>query len=154
MSAAYLRRILTGYFRVPIRVEQFVGKWCDLPHGQLTRPAQMNATLGATTLTGMRIWQRNMRIRLIVGPLSKRDYEDFLPGAGHALALKRLLMLLSGVTLEYEVLLVLRRADVGAACLGAGARLGWDAFLRTQDERRDRGELRYELHATGGQQPS
>jgi type VI secretion system protein ImpH len=87
-----------------------------------------------------------MRARLVVGPLSKKDYEAFLPGAGNALALERMLTLLAGLTLEYEVSLVLRREEVGPSHLGLGARLGWDAFLCTKQAPRDRADACYELH--------
>ncbi|MET5019962.1 type VI secretion system baseplate subunit TssG, partial [Burkholderia pseudomallei] len=91
-------------------------------------------------------WQRDMRARRVVGPLTKRDYEAVLPGEERAIALERMLTLLAGVTLDYEVSLVLRRADVGASVLGAGARLGWDAFLCTREAGRVRADARYELH--------
>lgn len=146
VSAAYLQRTLSEYFRVPIRVEQFVGKWYDVPPDQLSVLGDVNVTLGATALVGERVWQRDMRARLVVGPLTKRDYEAFLPGGERAIALERMLTLLAGVTLEYEVSLVLRRAEVGASVLGAGARLGWDAFLCTREAGRDRADARYELH--------
>ncbi|MGF6574152.1 type VI secretion system protein ImpH [Paraburkholderia fungorum] len=146
MSAAYLERSLTEYFRVPVRVEQFVGKWYTVPEDQLTVLGGVNATLGATALAGERVWQRDMRARLVIGPLAKKDYEAFLPGAELAAALERMLTLLAGVTLEYEVSLVLRRDDVGPSHLGGGARLGWDAFLCTHDADRDRADARYELH--------
>ena len=146
VSAAYLQRTLSDYFKVPVRVDQFVGKWYDVPKDQLTVLGQVNALLGATALAGERVWQRDMRARLVVGPLSKRDYEAFLPGAECAVALERMLTLLAGVTLEYEVSLVLRREEVGPSHLGAGARLGWDAFLCTHDADRDRADARYELH--------
>jgi type VI secretion system protein ImpH len=146
MSAAYLQRTLSEYFRVPIRVEQFVGKWYDVPRDQLTVIGDVNTTLGATALVGERVWQRDMRARLVVGPLSKRDYEAFLPGEECAVALERMLTLLAGVTLEYEVSLVLKRTEVGASVLSGGARLGWDAFLCTRDAVRDRADARYELH--------
>ncbi|MGH8780405.1 type VI secretion system baseplate subunit TssG [Paraburkholderia sp.] len=146
VSAAYLQRTLSDYFTVPVRVDQFVGKWYEVPKDQLTVLGQVNAVLGATALAGERVWQRDMRARLVIGPLSKKDYEAFLPGAERAVALERMLTLLAGVTLEYEVSLVLRRAEVGPSHLGAGARLGWDAFLCTQDADRDRADARYELH--------
>jgi len=107
---------------------------------------EVNAVLGATALVGERVWQRDMRARIVVGPLSKRDYEAFLPGGAHAVALERMLTLLAGVTLEYEVKLVLKRTEVGASVLGAGSRLGWDAFLCTRDALEDRSDARYELH--------
>ena len=146
VSAAYLQRTLSDYFGVPIRVEQFIGRWYDVPREQLSVLGGVNATLGATALAGQRVWQRDMRARLVVGPLSKKDYEAFLPGAGNALALERMLTLLAGVTLEYEVSLVLRREEVGPSSLGLGARLGWDAFLCTKQAPRDRADACYELH--------
>ncbi len=146
VSAAYLQRTLSEYFRVPIRVEQFVGKWYDVPPDQLTVIGNVNARLGATALVGERVWQRDMRARLVVGPLSKRDYEAFLPGEERAVALERMLTLLAGVTLEYEVSLVLKHSEVGASVLSGGARLGWDAFLCTRAAVRDRADARYELH--------
>ncbi|MFP6562273.1 type VI secretion system baseplate subunit TssG [Paraburkholderia sp. B3] len=146
MSAAYLQRVLSDYFRVSVRVDQFVGKWYDVPPDQLSVLGNFNVTLGATALVGARVWQRDMRVRLVIGPLSKRHYGAFLPGGEQALALERMLALLAGVTIEYEVVLVLRREDVGASVLGAGSRLGWDAFLCTRDAGRHRDDARYELH--------
>ncbi|WP_179403111.1 type VI secretion system baseplate subunit TssG [Burkholderia guangdongensis] len=146
MSAAYLQRTLSDYFRAPVRVDQFIGKWYDVPPDQLTVLGEVNATLGGAALVGERVWQRDMRARLVIGPLSKRDYEAFLPGGAQALALERMLTLLAGVTLEYEVTLVLRHEEVGASVLGAGSRLGWDAFLCTRDAERNRDDARYELH--------
>jgi type VI secretion system protein ImpH len=57
-----------------------------------------------------------------------------------------MLTLLAGVTLEYEVSLVLRRKEVGPSMLSGGARLGWDAFLCTKEADSDRADARYELH--------
>ena len=144
MSAAYLQRTLSDYFRVPVKIDQFVGKWYDVPPDQLSVLGEVNAVLGATALVGERVWQRDMRARIVVGPLSKRDYEAFLPGGAHAIALERMLTLLAGVTLEYEVKLVLKRTEVGASVLGAAR--GWDAFLCTRDAIEDRSDARYELH--------
>jgi type VI secretion system protein ImpH len=106
----------------------------------------VNGTLGATALAGERVWQRDLRARIVVGPLTKRSYETFLPGEARAGALERMLALLAGNTIEYEVSLVLARAEVGMSRLGAGARLGYDAFLCTREAERDRDDARYELN--------
>jgi type VI secretion system protein ImpH len=55
-------------------------------------------------------------------------------------------MLLAGITIEYEVSLVLAREEVGMSRLGKGARLGYDAFLCTRPAERDRDDARYELN--------
>jgi type VI secretion system protein ImpH len=146
VSAAYLQRNLSEYFNVPVHIDQFVGKWYDVPPDQLTVLGGVNATLGATALAGTRVWQRDLRVRLVIGPLKKADYEAFLPGAERAVALERMLTLLAGVTIEYEVKLVLRHQDVRPSILGKGSRLGWDAFLCTHDVADDRADARYELH--------
>jgi type VI secretion system protein ImpH len=52
------------------------------------------------------------------------------------------------VTLEYEVELVLRAADVREVTLADGARigrLGWDAYLVAGGQAQDRCDVRYEL---------
>ncbi|MGN6667981.1 MAG: type VI secretion system baseplate subunit TssG [Trinickia sp.] len=146
MSAAYLARALTNYFRAPVAVEEFAGRWYAVPPTRLTVLGRANATLGATALAGERVWQRDMRVRIVVGPLGKRDYEAFLPGEARAIALERMLTLLAGITIEYEVSLVLARDEVGTSRLGAGARLGYDAFLCTRPAERDRDDARYELN--------
>ncbi len=148
VSAAYLQNTLSEYFNVPVRIEQFVGKWYDVPPDQLSMLGRRNVALGATALAGQRVWQRDMRARLVIGPLSIKDYEAFLPGGERAVALERMLTLLGRVTLEYEVRLVLRRTEVGPSQLGGGARLGWDAFLCTHAADRDRADAHYELHVT------
>jgi len=146
MSATFLARTLTDYFRVPVRVEQFDGGWYTVPPARMTVLGGANATLGATALAGERVWQRDMRARIVVGPLTKRNYAAFLPGEARAAALERMLALLAGNTLEYEVSLVLAREEVGMSRLGAGARLGYDAFLCTREAERDRDDARYELN--------
>ncbi len=146
MSAAYLARTLTDYFRVPVSVEQFAGRWYTVPSERITVLGRVNATLGATALAGERVWQRDMRARIVVGPLRKRDYEAFLPGEARAVALERMLTLLAGITIEYEVSLVLAREEVGTSRLGGGARLGYDAFLCTREAEHDRDDARYELN--------
>jgi len=146
VSAAYLERVLSEYFGVTVCVEQFVGKWYAVPPQQLSCLGRANAVLGATALAGDSVWQRDLRVRLWIGPLALEDYEAFLPGAERALALEKMLTLLSGVTLEYEVKLILRREDVGTSQLGAQGRLGWDAFVCSEPSAEDRSDACYELH--------
>jgi type VI secretion system protein ImpH len=104
--------------------------------------------LGVSALAGDRIWQRDLRIRLWIGPLSGQAFTDFLPGGERAQALEKLLTMFGGMTFEYEVRLVLARESVTPSQLGAGAevRLGWNSFLCTEPARQDRDDASYELH--------
>lgn len=149
-SAVQIARVLEEYFGQPVRAEQFIGCWYHVPPGQQTALGMGNAVLGGGALAGQRVWQRDLRLRLVIGPLDRDGYESFLPGGKAARALESMLTMFTGVTLEYEVQLVLRAGDVSGACLDAGAtggRLGWDSFLVSEPQRQDRGDVRYEIHA-------
>lgn len=131
LSAAYLQRVLRDHFDCPIRIEQFVGKWYAVPSRQCTALGSANAVLGRSALVGQRVWQRDLRVRLWIGPLGREAFDAFYPGQERARALARLLKALAGVTHEYEIRLIRDRKSIGPAWLSADgdARLGWNCFL-------------------------
>jgi type VI secretion system protein ImpH len=149
-SSSQLARVLTEYFGQPVAAEQFVGHWYAVPPEQQTTLGNATAVLGAGAMAGVRVWQRDLRLRLVIGPLDRASFDAFLPGGLAARALHSMLTLFTGVTLEYEVELVLRAADVREVTLNDGAaigRLGWDAYLVSGTQLDDRRDVRYELHA-------
>jgi len=145
-SASTMARVLGEYFRVQIVATQFVGCWCEVPALQQTTLGGAQAQLGATAMIGSRVWQRDLRMRLTIGPLRRADFDSFLPGGSAARALDKLLAMFTGVSLEYEICLVLRAEDVSGAALGAGARLGWDSFMPDQGAGEARTDVRYFIH--------
>ncbi|WPG37505.1 type VI secretion system baseplate subunit TssG [Variovorax sp. EBFNA2] len=147
MSAAYLQRVLSDYFRSHIRIEQFLGKWYDMPVQQRSKLGEGNVSLGQNAMAGERIWQRDLRIRLWIGPLKRSALREFFPGRAHAKALEKMLALLAGVTCEYEVRLILAREEVAAVQLSdsGGSHLGWDSFITTCEAESDRSDTQYEL---------
>jgi type VI secretion system protein ImpH len=148
-SSTQLARTLSEYFGQPVAAEQFVGHWYDVPAAQQTTLGDATAVLGVGAMAGVRVWQRDLRLRLVIGPLDRASFDAFLPGGLAARALRSLLTLFTGVTLEYEVELVLRAADVREVTLKDGAsigRLGWDAYLVEGGQQSDRRDVRYELH--------
>jgi type VI secretion system protein ImpH len=150
VSAPVIRQIVSEYFGVQVALEQFVGRWFHLPPDSVSLLGRANASLGAGATVGERVWQRDLRMRLTIGPMPLATLHRFLPGGSAALALRELLSMLTGVSLEYEVRLALRACDVRSATLGSaagGARLGWDSFLLTRPGTRDRHEPGYDIHA-------
>lgn len=149
VSATALQQVLSLYFRVPVKVTQFVGRWFKLPAEHQTRLGLGNAQLGSTALSGERVWQRDLRVGLTIGPLSLERYRRFLPGGSAALALKQLVTQLTGVSLEYEVRLQLQAAEVQPVRLGGahGPRLGWETYLVSGPVAHDRSDAGYDLHA-------
>lgn len=149
-SGAQIARVLGEYFGQPVVAEQFVGQWYPVPPAQQTILGQATAVLGASAMAGVRVWQRDLRLRLVLGPLDQASFDAFLPGGLAARALHAVLTLFTGVTLEYEVELVLRAADVREVSLTEGStigRLGWDAYLVEGKQQQHRRDVRYELHA-------
>ncbi|WP_407351815.1 type VI secretion system baseplate subunit TssG [Luteimonas sp. R10] len=148
VSAVFLQHMLADYFGIDIRVEQFVGAWYQVPEQQTTRLGMANAKLGANALAGDRVWQRDLRLRLMVGPLDRDRFDAFLPGGDAAKALAKWLTLLTGSCLEYEVRLVLKAEDVRGAGIGGehGARLGWDSYLCTRPSETARSDAGYGIH--------
>jgi type VI secretion system protein ImpH len=148
-SAPQMARVLSEYFGHPVRAEQFVGCWYAVPPEQQTVLGHPTAVLGSSAMAGGRVWQRDLRLRLVIGPLDHAGFTAFLPGGPAARALTSLVTMFTGVTLEYEVRLVLRAADVRSVtmtpdqCIG---RLGWDAYLVQGPQVRDRNDVHYGIH--------
>ncbi len=122
VSAAALRQAVSDHFGVAVGIEQFVGRWFVLPPDSATSLGVGACVLGAGAVVGERVWQRDLRLRLTIGPLDRAAFDRFLPGGSAALALRELLTLFTGVALEYEVRLALRADAVqGARLAGSGS---------------------------------
>ncbi len=154
VSARVIQQVVTEYFRVPVQLDQFVGRWFTLPRDSSTSLGMANAVLGAGAVMGERVWQRDLRMRLTLGPMDREKFRRFLPGGTAALALRELLTMLTGVSLEYEIRLSLKASEVqgmslskGTGQASGGALLGWDSFLTSHTQTRDRIDAGYDIHA-------
>lgn len=133
-------QVVTDYFNISARGEQFVGQWLPLSSEDWTVLGGKNCVLGKSSICGVRVWDRQTRVKLIMGPMRKRRFDEFLPG-GHAYkSLIQLFRLLIGRGIDCEVGLVLDRQDVDAAKLGAATgtvRLGWTGCLQSSKAKKD-----------------
>ncbi|HWS12625.1 MAG TPA: type VI secretion system baseplate subunit TssG [Rhodocyclaceae bacterium] len=134
---------LAGFFRVPVRVEQFVGHWMRLPEQDRTRIGvdTEGARLGVGAVAGARVWDRQHKIRIELGPLDLARYESFLPGGsaiGRLVALVRQYLCLE---LEWDARLKLQREQVPRTRLGRYGRLGWTTWLGTYRREEDAADL-------------
>ncbi|TDP88218.1 type VI secretion system protein ImpH [Aquabacterium commune] len=170
LPMAHLQRLLSHYLGVPVRIEPFVGRWYRVPEagrtvlgGAAVAGAVAGAgagagaavsggsgVLGRSALLGERVWQRNLCVRLVLGPLDHTPFLRFLPGGAGAQALHQWLGLLLGPALEVEVQLLLCRDAVRGCALDAersplSGRLGWDTFLLTEPASSDRQDVHYDI---------
>lgn len=141
-NADGLEALLSSFFRSRVRVEPFIGHWMALPEGDRTRLGldTPGACLGRGAVLGARVWDRQHRIRLHVGPLSLPHYLGLLPGGmafGRLVALVRQYL---GFELSWDVRLELAQAQVPQTRLGGFGQLGWTTWLG-QAGQQDRGDL-------------
>ena len=135
-SAVALEQLLSDYFGVTASVEQFAGGWYAVPDESLCRIGSGGemTSLGIAALVGDEVWDPQMRVRIRLGPLSRSQFDAFLPtGQAHE-ELRELTSRFSNDEIDFEVLLVLARDDVPTCVLDAGeggVRLGWSSWLRT-----------------------
>lgn len=146
-SSAMIQGLLSEYFRSPVRVTQFIGRWFEVPADQLTVLGGRHAALGAGALCGQRVWQRENRVRIEFGPLDRAAFDELLPQGAAAASLARLLGMMTGSQLEYEIRLILRREAVRPAALSEAAplRLGWDSWVLGSPADQDRSDSGYEI---------
>ena len=135
--------LLAGYFRVPARVEEFVGHWMRLSARDRTRLGSLaeGSEVGLGAVVGSRVWDRQHKIRIWLGPLTLAQYESFLPGGT---AIKRLIAWVKQylcLELEWDVRLVLARNEVPRIRAGRYGRLGWTTWLGKRLPKADAGNL-------------
>lgn len=139
-----LTALLTDFFRLPVAIEEFVGHWLALPtdsHWRLGASLD-TGVLGRTTIIGSRIWDRQYKFRVVVGPLGFDDYRRMLPGGASLVRLVAMIRNYLGDELEWDLNLILRREETPQIQLGAQGRLGWTTWLTSRTPDSDPGDLR------------
>ena len=126
-NAEGLAEIIGDYFALPTAIEEFVGEWMELPvdgRWELgVSPA--TGTLGRTAVLGARVWSRSQKFRIVMGPLSREDFERTLPNSESLATLSALVRLYAGDEWEWDLRLVLSADATEPMRLARGARLGW-----------------------------
>ena len=130
-SAGSVPAVLSGYFGVPVQLEQWVGHWIPLAVGDVTRLGQGTAsrTLGQGAVMGKRVWDRQHRVRVHLGPLTLAQYKLFLPNGSARNVLQRWMQQLLGYEYDWDALLILQVSEVPATRLGSATHLGWTSWL-------------------------
>lgn len=134
-----LGSIVSDYFGVGCTIEEFIGHWIDIPKADQLRMGTDPSTgrLGQTAVAGSQIWDCTQRFRLRIGPLTLEQYERLLPETRSFARLVGWIRNYVGYEYNWEALLVLHKDEVPPAQLGrtpsgAGTRLGWTSWLKTE----------------------
>ncbi len=151
-SALALEELLAEYFSVAAVVEQFVGGWHALDQDACTEIGEESGPatqLGVGAVVGDEIWDPQSRVRVRLGPLSRAQFDRFLPGGEAHEALRAVVRLFADDQVEVEAQLVLAAGEASGCVLGADAtsssRLAWGTWLRTRPMTRDPDETLFSL---------
>jgi type VI secretion system protein ImpH len=142
--AVALELLLEDYFGVPVDVEQFVGGWYSIDEASqcaLGDESSASSQLGFGAVAGDEIWDLQARARLRLGPLTRAQYDTFLPTGRAYAELRALTRFFTGEQVDIELQLVLARDEVPPVSLGADSAaptpLGWCTWLRSRPFTRD-----------------
>lgn len=125
-----LESLLRGYFRVPVEVLPFLGRWIELRPEELSRlRLDSGAVLGTTAVLGSRIRDCQTKFRIRLGPLVWDDLVRFLPGSLSGRRLRELVEDYVGWEFDWDLQLVLSKEAVPELALDGSRRLGWTTFL-------------------------
>jgi len=146
-NAEGLARILRHFFGVPVAIEQFVGHWLPLDAGERSFLSSERAVLGAGAVLGRRVWDRQHKFRIDIGPLTLAQYENFLPGGRPLEELVDWVRMYLCFELDWDVRLRLQRGEVPRLMLGRGQRLGWTTWLGKRRSAADADDLQLDAEA-------
>ena len=135
--------MLAGFFKVPVRLEEFIGRWIALPADCLCRlgTSPQNSTLGESMTIGSRIWDCQQTFRLTFGPLDFDRYQRFLPGRESLARLISVVRNYAGDEFAWELKLILKKEEVPEMHLGQMGQLGWTTWLKSGPSREDADDL-------------
>jgi len=130
-NAEGLRGLLEHFFRVPVRVLEFVASWMRLPHEAHLRLGSTPevAGLGRTAVLGGYVWGSQQRFRLRLGPLTRAEFNNFLPGGEALRQLVAAVRTYVGDEKAWDLQLVLQRAEVPSTRLGQSGRMGLSTWM-------------------------
>lgn len=145
-----LTLFLATAFKVPVQIKEFVAAWISMPTTLQTRLGNAYAALGRGATIGPRVFSRQSRIELRVGPLGLEDFKAFLPGERRLALFKKAVRDMTGETLDVDLRIVLAREAVPPPRVGT-VQLGRTTWLARPAEKGDANDLR--LHAIVGWRP-
>src|SRR5262249_40227641 len=101
----------------------------------LTRLSGENAALGVTAVAGTRVWDVQSKFEVQFGPLTFKEFTEFLPIGSAFKPASELTRLLAGLEFDFNIRLTLKAEEVPGCVLTTRAkrapRLGWTTWLKT-----------------------
>lgn len=140
-----LQQILRAYLGVPVEVVELVAHWLPVEPGQRTtlRARSPTRTLGGGAMLGIAVRDVQSKFELRLGPLSREQYRDLLPGTRRARQVAQWVHHYIGLEWAWDMRLILAADQVIGHTLGPGQPLGWGSWLGMRASAADADDLVY-----------
>jgi type VI secretion system protein ImpH len=142
-------------FNAQVKVEQWCGHWMPLARDERSRLMaaardRAGQGLGQGAVLGASVWDVQHKFRIVIGPLPLSSYLAFLPGGADIARLQAIVRQWVGIELDWDLRLILARADVPRLRLGGSkpGMLGRTAWLGTYRRRADADDLTIDVDRT------
>jgi type VI secretion system protein ImpH len=139
-----LERLLQNYFKIPVEIEQFSGRWLNLQPENRTRlpgserPKGQFNSIGRGVILGRRVWDVQSKIRLIVGPVRQDQFRRYLPDGDLLKPICEVTRTYLGPGLAFDLLVKVDRPAVEPTRLvseeGQKYQLGWNSWLKADSK--------------------
>jgi len=144
-SAASLEGLLVDYWKgpalspvegIPVRIEQFIGRWVPLKPVDLNQIGMRNSRLGVDVTVGGQVYDLSGAFRISVGPVDWATYLTFLPDGPRYAEARSIVLTYCADPLAFGLEVRLRAREVPEMCLcsdSTAGRLGYTSWVRTDD---------------------
>lgn len=142
-NADGLIAILADFFKLPVKLLEFVGEWLAIEKEDLSRLGESVRTgqLGISVVLGSRVWSCQHKFRIIFGPLNLEQYQSLLPSGKRLQTLVAIVQNYIGYEFNWDVNLVLRQSEVPMARLDGQSPLGLCCWLGKRQKNTDADDL-------------
>ncbi len=127
-----LKAVLEDYLQLPVNIQELVGEWLDIPEDSYCYLDADESTgqLGVSAVIGARSWQCQHKFRILIGPLTLKQYEMILPTAENLVNIRDLVRNYVGFEFSWDINLLLKAEETPVVQLGQYGRLGWTSWLQ------------------------
>ncbi len=142
-NADGLISILRDFFKLPVKLEEFVGEWLRIETEDQTRLGESPRTgeLGVSVVVGSKVWSCQHKFRIVFGPLTLEQYDSLLPAGMRLATLVSIVQNYTGFEFNWDVNLVLRQDQVPMTKLDGRSRLGWTTWMGQRATLKDADDL-------------
>lgn len=143
-NADGLISILADFFKLPVKLDEFIGEWLTIEEEDLTRLGESPKTgsLGLSVVLGSRVWSCQHKFRILFGPLMLNEYLSLLPAGKRLEILIAIVRNYTGFEFNWDVNLILRKDQVPMTRLDGNSSLGWTSWLGQRQSEVDADDLR------------